>query len=567
MPPLAAGLLAATARTDPALSAALRLTIETARQAPERVVAGYADPAVLGFSLYTWNLRYSLAVAEAARTRSPAALIVVGGPSVPRGEADSERFLDANPAVDVLVLGEGEVAFREILRSLDAGEPLGAIQGLVLRDGAHVVRTPPRPRLTDYSKTASPYLDGTFDALQSQPFAAALLETNRGCPFACTFCDWGQATRSRVHELPLDRVQAEIEWMAAHRIAYIYFVDANFGIRPRDVGITRMLADVRARTGSPAYAMFHLTKNATERNLDTVRTLRAAGIGCQMGLSMQDFDPAVLQAVKRGNIPPERALSLRRQCHDDGIPTFNELLLGLPAQTLDSFCDGLMGAVTPHPSDSFFLYLCRVLENTQMADPAYRRRHDLQTRSCEAARSHRMYDPIVAEREDVVIGTATLQGADWKRAYKFGFLFSAVANLRLLDQVIRHIAFETPLSLRAWADALLDSVLKAPANSALGEVGAVLQVYANEVLSGGQLARPAPHTGDYLWQVTEAVALTALYRIDDFHAEVEQVTRPLLDAADAFQAQRAVTLDWRLTSQDFERFVVAHLAAVYAKSP
>src|SRR6185503_10105650 len=100
----------------------------------------------------------------------------------------------------------------------------------------------PRPRLRDLAQIASPFLDGTFDALYAthrDRFGAAVLETNRGCPFACTFCDWGQATQSRVHELPFDRVAAELDWVARSGLGYLYIVDANFGIRPRDIEIIR----------------------------------------------------------------------------------------------------------------------------------------------------------------------------------------------------------------------------------------------------------------------------------------------------------------------------------------
>ena len=75
----------------------------------------------------------------------------------------------------------------------------------------------------------------------------------------------------------------------------------------------------------------------------------------------------MLLAVQRDNIKLERALDLRRICHERGIPTFNELILGLPEQSYDSFADGMAQAITPYPNDTFNLYLARMLENAEMA--------------------------------------------------------------------------------------------------------------------------------------------------------------------------------------------------------
>ena len=111
-------------------------------------------------------------------------------------------------------------------------------------DGATTLRAPPlaagllaatlrrEPELAGIA-IGSPYLDGTFDALVARgeigPITTAVLETNRGCPFACTFCDRGQATQSRVHELPGERVTHELTWLAERGVPYLYLVDANFG--------------------------------------------------------------------------------------------------------------------------------------------------------------------------------------------------------------------------------------------------------------------------------------------------------------------------------------------------
>ena len=178
------------------------------------------------------------------------------------------------------------------------------------------------------------------------------------------------------------------------------------------------------------YCHFHLTKNAHRRNLATVETLRDAGIGCQVALSMQDFDDDVLTAIKRENISLEQSLALRRACNERGIPTYNELILGLPAQTYASFCTSIVKAITPFAGDSFFLYLCRLLENAEMAEPVARERYGIETRSCPIGDFHRPADTFdVVEREEIVVKTRAMPNADWRRAYRFGYLVSALYKL------------------------------------------------------------------------------------------------------------------------------------------
>src|SRR5260370_41294598 len=106
----------------------------------------------------------------------------------------------------------------------------------------------------------SPYLDGTFDELvhkgEIPAISAVVLETNRGCPFACTYCDWGQATQSKVNGLPLERIERELQLIADRSVPYLYLIDANFGIRRRDERITPAIGEVSRAGGAPRFVFF-----------------------------------------------------------------------------------------------------------------------------------------------------------------------------------------------------------------------------------------------------------------------------------------------------------------------
>src|SRR5260221_13459052 len=205
--PLAAGLLIASARRDPLLRSVADFQLRTARVDLEEAVPGTAD--VLAYSIYVWNERYTLEVARRAKERHPQALVVLGGPSVPRRPERAEAFLREHPFVDALVFGEGELVFRQLLRRLHDGAPLDDLGGIALRTGG---LTGPRPRIADLSETGSPFLDGTFDALLESGLSAgaAGLGKKLGVPLPCTLWAGGQTPPPKGYQTPPARLPQEL---------------------------------------------------------------------------------------------------------------------------------------------------------------------------------------------------------------------------------------------------------------------------------------------------------------------------------------------------------------------
>lgn len=545
--PLAAGCLIASARADPRLDRASELSIAFIRQPIVDAVAAYDRPDVLGFSLYPWNTAYSLAVAEAARAAHPECLIVAGGPSVPRRPERARRFLDDNPAIDVLVFSEGEVSFRALLRAHLDGRPFDEIGGIAIakRHGSEDHRFTDAPsRVHVFSTTASPYLDGTFDELMAahrDRFTMAVCETNRGCPFSCTFCDW--SLTKHVVEFPLERLHAELDWVAAHGFRLVAFADANFGIRPRDADIAHYIAKLRADTGSPTSLYFYLTKNDHARNLETIEILQAADIGCWVGLAVQDFDDHVLASVKRDNIQSSESMKLREICADRGVPTFNELILGLPGQTYESFTRTVAQAMPGLPRHDFVVYLCRLLDNTELADPESREKFAIETRRSVWKTSARDWDAIVDEYQELVVATRDLPLVDWQRTFRFSFFAAALYNLRLLRVVLKHVT-DLGVDLRDYVEHLVERMADAASGSSYAEFDAIFDRYLDSILSGGAFVLTPQSGAAAPIAVQDALATAALARYDEFLAETEAYTRELCAGetlGEAFAYQSLIT--------------------------
>lgn len=190
------------------------------REPIQDMVARMDSPAVFGASCYIWNNRITQAFAKAVKEKWPDCLIVLGGPHVPNR---SEEFFREHPYADILVHGEGEVTFSDILLELIRGPDWGAVQGITFESPMGGVKTRPRERMVDLDKIPSPYLSGVFDNIDWNKWDYhASSETHRGCPFACSFCDWGSNLFSKVKKFGDERLCQEFEYFGDRKIDLIY---------------------------------------------------------------------------------------------------------------------------------------------------------------------------------------------------------------------------------------------------------------------------------------------------------------------------------------------------------
>ena len=257
---------------------------------------------VVAFSTYVWNFKISIEIAKLLKFYNPNVLIIFGGPQVPNS---SEQFLRQHPFIDLCCHGEGELVFVKILETLPIRkwEDIPSISFLG-QDGTFI-SNPKAERIKELSTIPSPYLEGIFEPLMqanSSQQWIALWETNRGCPFSCTFCDWGSATQSKVYPFDLDRLYKEIEWFAQNKIGFVTCCDANFGILPRDIDIARKLIEVHQKYGYPEAISIQNTKNATERSHLIQKILADAGLSRGATIAIQTLNLSALKNIKRQNI-------------------------------------------------------------------------------------------------------------------------------------------------------------------------------------------------------------------------------------------------------------------------
>jgi radical SAM superfamily enzyme YgiQ (UPF0313 family) len=226
----------------------------------ERLMATH-QPQVVGLSVMTFQRRTAQRIIRLIRARSPHVVIVVGGydPSLA-----PDAWTDPALGVDVIVRGEGEVTFRELIRALDTGTPLSSVRGLWGREGGTFRRNAPRPVASlDGNDVRLPRRDArVLDGYTMLGRQIDVVETSRGCTFDCSFCSIIEMRGRNFHRFPIERVICDIADAHARGARSVFFVDDNITLDvPRfetlchaiiDAGLNRIDYLVQGMTSSIA---------------------------------------------------------------------------------------------------------------------------------------------------------------------------------------------------------------------------------------------------------------------------------------------------------------------------
>ena len=241
------------------------------RDDPIKIVAQMENVAVIGFSCFSWNINISLQTAHEVKAKFPDALIVFGGPAVPKEPEMVKDLFWKHSYIDIICIGEGEEAFSELCIHYTDWDGFAEIPGLIYRDkkSGKILYSSPEEMLS-MDNFPSPYLDGTFDDLYSKyksEFSGIIWETNRGCPYKCAYCTWGNQKFKEIREKPFNQVVREIEWIGRNKAEYVAMTDANFGIRKRDLDLAYLLAECKKKHGVPKFISVSWAKNSSDKVL------------------------------------------------------------------------------------------------------------------------------------------------------------------------------------------------------------------------------------------------------------------------------------------------------------
>ena len=283
------------------------------------------NPDVVGFSTYLWSFPYFVEVARRIKQQDPRRLIVFGGPSARPSMMSLAPFRAAVHWVDVLVINEGEHAFHEIVALADRSpDNLMKLPGLALPKGDGWTETTARA-LGDLNDLPSPY------AMDLVPHGGlGVLQTYRGCPFTCSFCEWGTLeSPKRVREV--DELCAEFEGMARHNVMGALEVDAGLNLNQHAFRNLRAAADMTGFFSNRSLVCEVYPAAVKKEHIQFLASVHRPLVG----IGLQSFDNDVLKHVERHYDESrfETTLGQLREVAHVAI----EIILGLPGDSPENF--------------------------------------------------------------------------------------------------------------------------------------------------------------------------------------------------------------------------------------
>ena len=333
------------------------------RESVEDYLKKIDNPDILALSTYVWNWDITCQLARAVKKKYPNCKIVMGGPQVPFKQSWLE---DNTDLCDIIVTYAGERAFAEILKGNFT------YPGVMTKDSY----TPPKPD-KELNDIPSPYLSGLMDSLmQPGKQYSAIIETNRGCPYSCSFCDQQDLYYNKIAMFDYDRVIGEIDWIVKNKIDFLYFGDSNVGMFNRDVDFIRHIAKCRNETGYPRQIDYSTAKQQPKRIVELGEILnKEAKIRRGVTIALQSMNTKTLKAIKRINLANEKLEQIVGDYNKAGVDNYCELIVGLPEETLDTWIEGI-GKILELGSDhALTVHPLSIVPNTPFSDPEYKNKY------------------------------------------------------------------------------------------------------------------------------------------------------------------------------------------------
>jgi len=459
---------------------------------PNTIIDAILDspPDIVALSNYSWNSNLSEMVAGLAKQANPNVITVQGGTNFPHQSNLKKDFLLTRPNTDFFVELEGEVSFSELIKGAlnarDGGDSIyeQGIPGCVhLRPESRNTHEPELlvgdlpERLKVLDEIPSPYLNGMLDKFFDQRLTP-FIETNRGCPFKCTFCHTGNDYFNKMNSFSLERVEAEIEYLGPRMkklgIVNLHIADTNFGMFPRDRQICESFAEARINYNWPLNIMATTGKNSKNRIIEATQIL---GNTFSVNMSVQSMNTDVLENINRGNIKLADYVSINQSLQESGRTTKGEVIIGLPGESKESFFHGVRDILEAGVG-LVCSYSLMMLHGTKFKEPEYRNAYEMKGKYRIVPLNFGEYaGQRVFDIEETEIQTKDMSFDDYLAIRGFSLIVEVIHNSRPFHELFK---FSSILGLSIY-----DFIIKVYENidNAPEKVQYVVQSFINETKS------------------------------------------------------------------------------------
>lgn len=385
---------------------------------PARFLEGVKNwqPQILGITQYVWNSELNLYMARLVKENNPSCLVVAGGPNLYLSAEEKFHCLKEAPFVDICVSYDGEVPFAEIVRRFTNGErvedirnsPVAGTYALDASGEKLIEPALPAPRLSSLDSFKAIYSEGFFDNLLNEGFHP-FLQTQRGCPFRCTYCHTGDDYYSQMIFQSADYFRQEMEYLgrcfAGKHNVILYLANTNFGLYKQDFEIAAAIRQAQEKYDWPKNINVNFASKP-DKLLELVSILKYKFVPA---ISLQTLTPKVLKNIRRKNIPFKEFTTFQKKVIKTiGENPSTELILGLPGETKKSFLKTVTRVLNSGVQD-VTIYTLMALRGTPIASAETIRRygfvlrHRLVPRSFSEFNGEKIFDieQVVAETKDM----------------------------------------------------------------------------------------------------------------------------------------------------------------------
>jgi len=291
--------------------------------------------------------------------------VVVGGihPTL------SARDCINDPSIDYVIMGEGEYRILELVNGLNKGKKDFKFDGVAFKRNGESIINPTTKRIDDLDEFGIPdrslidmekYLGiGVFYSPFPKRERADRIMTSRGCPFKCVFCAY--TTGKKMVFRSVDNVIGEIEDLVENfNIKEIQISDDNFTVdRKRAMALLKKMEPYDISWCTPNGIMVHTLDK------ELIEAMGRSG-AYQLTFNIESGSQRVLKEIIGKRVPEKEAVrDLVKICHDNGIETHGQLMIGLPGETREEIFETLNYSYKVN-FDSVSIFLANPLPGSQL---------------------------------------------------------------------------------------------------------------------------------------------------------------------------------------------------------
>ena len=493
-----------------------------AREEAEDIIAKIKDPDILLFSCFMWNWNLNCQIAETIKEKYPNCKIIYGGQHQPLADR-ANGFFEEHPYVDILIHTEGEETIKEILLNKDLKE----VKGITYNVDNKEVINPPRVRLEGIHDNPSPFLDGSYDIVieknkkEKNYNFHATVESARGCPFGCAFCEIGDKYYQKI-KTSYEKTKREIDWIAKNKIEYVTDANSNFGILfDTDYDLAEYVVKVKEKTGYPQAFRVTWAKGQADKVLKIAKLFEKYDIQKGMTIALQSFNPDALKAIKRKNVHSGKLKEFIDMYEKENIASYVELIWGLPEETIDSFIDGVTHIMEEGYHTYLDVHLMMLLPNAPINEPGYKDKFGIESVNAQPRFSHRSNpEKLVNDLVSFVTATRTCSHEDWIKGHQFRWLVIFGHYLGPLQFIARAMKNIRTISFKNFYIDLLSFCEDNP-ESYIGKEYLIIKNNLIKILKNERhWGDVIPGVGDINWEVDEATCIRLVKNKDIFYKEM-----------------------------------------------